>query len=51
MYNAAQLPDDRFTFRFRKGMTINDVMAIVSDVAGNITVSIDDDTCKVRLKS
>ncbi|MDE6629464.1 MAG: FecR domain-containing protein [Muribaculaceae bacterium] len=51
VYNAAQLPDDRFTFRFRKGMTINDVMAIVSDVAGNITVSIDDDTCKVRLKS
>ena len=51
LFNPAQLPSDRFTFRFRKGMTLSEVMAIVSDVAGNIRVSIDDDTCKVRLKS
>lgn len=51
VYNPAQLPADRFTFRFKKGMTLNEVMTTVSDVAGNISVSIDDNTCKVRQKS
>lgn len=50
VYNESALPQDRFTFRFRKGMTLGEVMTIVSDVAGNISVSIDSATCKIRPK-
>lgn len=48
VYNASALPTDRYSFRFRKGMTLREVMGIVEDVAGNITVSIDDNSCRVR---
>lgn len=48
VYDADELPADRYTFRFRRGMTLEEVMAIVSDVAGNISVSTDRNYCKVH---
>lgn len=48
VYRSAALPDDRYTFRFRKGMTLTEVMDIVADVAGNLQVSIDDSICRVK---
>ena len=48
VYNTASLPSDRYTFRFRRGMKLAEVMEIVSDVAGNITVTLDDDCCKIK---
>lgn len=48
IYNPASLPSDRYTFRFRKGMTLPEVMDIVADVAGNLKVSVDDTICRVR---
>ncbi|MDE6528071.1 MAG: DUF4974 domain-containing protein, partial [Muribaculaceae bacterium] len=48
VYNADDLSSDRYTFRFKRGMTLEEVMGIVSDVAGNISVSTDRNCCKVR---
>ncbi len=48
VYNASRLPADRYTFRFRRGMTLEEVMGIVGDVAGNLSVCIDGGKCKIR---
>lgn len=48
VYNEAALPPDSYTFRFKRGMTLGEVMEIVADVAGNLKVTIDDTTCRVR---
>lgn len=50
IYNRASLSSDRYTFRFKRGMTLDEVMGIVSDVVGNISVSIDHERscCKIR---
>lgn len=48
IYNASSLPTDRYSFRFRKGMPIEEVMGIVSDVVGDLNVNITDTTCRVQ---
>lgn len=48
VYNVASLPPDRYTFRFRKGMTLQEVMKVVSDVTGNVSCRVDSTTCKIQ---
>lgn len=48
IYNPEDLPSDGYTFRFRRGMGLEEVMGIVSDVAGNISVTVDRSYCKIR---
>lgn len=47
VYRLGTLPTDRYTFRFRKGMTLDEVMKVVEDVTGAVSCSIDDNTCKI----
>lgn len=51
VYNMGMLPTDRYTFRFKKGMNLVEVMKIVEDVTGVVRCSIDDNTCKICPKS
>lgn len=48
VYNVATLSPDRYTFRFRRGMTLADVMKVMEDVTGTIRCSVDSTTCKIR---
>ena len=47
VYSLGALPADRYTFRFRKGMTLDEVMNVVEDVTGAVRCAIDDNTCNI----
>ena len=49
-YNDTELPDDRYTFRFYKDMSLREMMDVISGVAGEICASVDGESCTIRRK-
>jgi len=48
IYQESSLPSDRYTFRFNSGMNLEEIMDVIKDVAGNLSVTVNDRFCKVQ---
>lgn len=50
IYSLNDLKKDSYTFRFREDASLPEVMTIITDVAGTLSFSIEEDRCRITRK-